>query len=112
MKKYLWLPTFSLILALVFGAAFRSGNARNILSGDLKLGEYACYGSGGTLLVGLGFRVQTGHRYTDLDDKSHGTFSVDGDKVTFHGGHLDGEVGQDLRDHKFRINSISCEPFK
>ena len=118
MKKYTLLMSFGLALTLLFGAAFRcssdnsGGNSNTTPSGDLKVGEYACYGSGGSILIGLGFKVLAGHRYTDLDNKNRGTFSLKDDTVTFHGGHLDGEVGQDLRDYKFRIHSASCEPFK
>jgi hypothetical protein len=83
-----------------------------VAAGGLKLGEYACYGSGGSILIGLGFKVLAGNRYTDLDGKEHGTFSISGDNVTFHGGHLDGQVGTNLRDYKFNIHSASCEPFK
>jgi hypothetical protein len=81
-------------------------------AGGLKLGDYACYGSGGSILIGLGFKVLAGNRYTDLDNKERGTFSISGDTVTFHGGHLDGQVGQNLKDYKFTIHSASCEPFK
>ena len=117
------LSIFGLVLMLLFGAAIKSaadktnnhgaapGNAASP-GGDLKLGEYACYGSGGQLLIGLGFKVLSGNRYTDLDNKEHGTFTIKDDTITFHGGHLDGEVGQNLKDYKFTIHSASCEPFK
>src|SRR5947207_11072737 len=104
MNRYPFLLGLGLTLTLLFGAAFTGGNARNIggsekpTSGDLKLGEYACYGSGGSILIGLGFKVQAGNHYTDLDGKEHGTFSISGDTVTFHGGHLDGQVGTSLKD--------------
>jgi hypothetical protein len=79
--------------------------------GGLKSGEYACFGSGGRILIGLGFKVQAGGRYTDLDGKNPGTYSVSGDQVTFRGGHLDGQTGRDLKDNKFRVGTMaSCEP--
>ena len=117
MNRHPLLLSLGLTVTLLFGAAFTGGTLRNSgpensTSGDLKLGEYACYGSGGSILIGLGFKVQAGNRYTDLDGKEHGTFSVSGDTVTFHGGHLDGQVGTGLKDYKFNIHSISCEPFK
>ncbi len=122
MKNHPVLLTFSLVLTLLFGAfkygADKSANARSLnggsytsASGGLKPGEYACYGSGGQLLIGLGFKVLSGNRYTDLDNKEHGTFSIAGDTVTFRGGHLDSQVGQNLKDYKFTIHSASCEPF-
>ena len=127
MKRNSILIVFGLTLILLFSAAFNFGSktvvADNggsvhredgmpISTGGLKLGEYACYGSGGQLLIGLGFKVVANNRYTDLDNKEHGTFSINDDTVTFHGGHLDGQVGTDLKDYKFNIHSVSCEPFK
>ena len=80
-------------------------------SGGLKTGEYACYGSGGRLLIGLGFKV-AGNGYTDLDGKSRGTFTVKGSEFAFRGGHLDGETGHDLKNSRFRLGTMaSCEPF-
>lgn len=80
--------------------------------GGLKLGEYACYGSGGRILAGLGFTVLSGNRFTDLDGGNAGTYSVNGSTVTFRGGHLDGQTGRDLRNYNFRIGAqASCEPF-
>ena len=108
----------SLVLAVVLGGALVGGsNHRAVASGTaiaggLKLGEYACYGSGGSVLIGLGFKVLAGNKYTDLDGKEHGTFSIADDTVTFHGGHLDGQIGKNLKDYKFTIHSASCEPFK
>jgi hypothetical protein len=78
----------------------------------LKVGEYACYGVGGRIMAGLGFKVLPGNRYTDLDGGNRGSFSVVGDTVRFRGGHLDGQVGRELRGHNFRIGAqASCEPF-
>lgn len=118
------MKTRSLIFILAFvllGGAALNTAARKInkpvaynltgSAGSLKLGEYACYGSGGQVLIGLGFKVLAGNRYTDLDNKEHGTFTISGDSVTFRGGHLDGQVGQNLKDFKFTIHSASCEPF-
>jgi hypothetical protein len=78
----------------------------------LKAGEYACYGSGGRLMVGLGFKVLSRNRYTDLEDDNAGSFSVDGTNVTFHDGHLDGETGRNLRGHSFTLgDQAECEPY-
>ena len=79
---------------------------------SLKVGEYACYGSGGRIMAGLGFKVLAGNRYTDLDGRNAGTFSASGDSVSFRGGHLDGQSGRNLRGHSFTIGSrAGCEPF-
>lgn len=120
MKLRPLLIAFALALTLHFGAAFKSGHNQraaaftstpSTFSGGLKMGEYACYGSGGQVLIGLGFKVLAGNRYTDLDAKEFGTFRISDDTVTFSGGHLDGQVGKNLHDYKFNISSASCEPF-
>lgn len=81
-------------------------------SSALTTGEYAWYGSGGALLIGLGFKVVASGKYTDLDRKSTGTFTVQGNSITFHGGHLDGQTGRNVRGNKFVLGSmVSCEPF-
>ncbi len=78
----------------------------------LKIGEYACYGSGGRPMIGLGFKVLPGNRYTDLDNKNPGTFAISGGNVTFKGGHLGGQVGRELKGTSFRIGAqASCEPW-
>lgn len=64
--------------------------------GSLRLGEYMCVGSGGRILIGLGFRVTGAGRYTDLHGGNAGSFSVSGGTVTFRGGHLDRQVGRDI----------------
>jgi hypothetical protein len=78
----------------------------------LKVGEYACYGSGGRILAGLGFEVLPGNRYTDLEDDNEGSFSISGTTVTFRGGHLGGQTGRDLRGHSFTLGAqAECEPY-
>ncbi len=70
MKNRSLMLTLVLALSLLFGAAFKcsvdktgsnsgSGDrgSRTSASGGLKPGEYACYGSGGQILIGLGFKV-------------------------------------------------------
>jgi hypothetical protein len=76
----------------------------------LRVGEYACYGSGGTILAGFAFQVLLGGRYADLDNADSGTYGVDA--VTFSGGHLDGTEGRELNRGNFRIGrQATCEPF-
>jgi hypothetical protein len=78
----------------------------------LKVGEYACYGSGGRILAGLGFKVLPGNRYTDLEGGNAGSFSVSGATVTFRGGHLGGQTGRDMRGHSFTLGTqAECEPY-
>ena len=79
---------------------------------QLKTGEYACYGSGGRILAGLGFKVLSGGRYTDLDNKEKGSFSVQGDKVLFKGGHMGDMEGRNLRKNSFVLGKMAtCEPY-
>ena len=79
-------------------------------AGTLKTGEYACYGFGGQIMAGLGFKVTGRGRYTDLEGGNSGTFSVNGSTVTFRGGHLDGQTGRELTANGFRIGmQANCE---
>jgi hypothetical protein len=127
MKRHSSLASLCLALALLFGAAFKCGSDNRPIggdgpsinggppapsSGDLKVGEYACYGFGGQLLIGLGFKVLPGNRYTDLDNRDSGTFSIEDDVIRFHGGHLDGQFGRYLGNNKLTIRTASCAPFK
>lgn len=81
-------------------------------SDGLRLGEYACYGSGGRILAGFGFKVLAGGRYTDMDATSSGAFKIEGDTLKFRGGHLDGTAGRALNKGNFRIGAqATCEPF-
>ncbi len=75
----------------------------------LRAGEYACAGSGGTILIGLGFLLNADGTYTDLDRKSSGRAVFEGNSVKFVGGHLNGYVGTNVRGGtNFEIHSISC----
>jgi len=78
----------------------------------LKVGEYACYGVGGRIMIGLGFKVLPGNRYTDLEGLNPGSFSITGDTVKFRSGHLNGKPGRNLRGHSFTIGTqAECEPY-
>lgn len=80
-------------------------------SSQVPTGEWACYGSGGRLLIGLGFRIEANGQYTDLDRKSRGTYTVQSGTISFKGGHLDGQTGQNFRGNKFQLGQIGCETF-
>ena len=83
--------------------------------GTLHLGEYACYGTGGSLLVGMGFHLKPGGKYHDLDGGGAGTYHYDAHEATiaFRGGFLDGEVGRQVRNTGFQLTStIHCEPWR
>jgi hypothetical protein len=71
-----------------------------------------CYGSGGRIMIGLGFRVVGPGRYTDLDGKNRGSFSVSGAMVRFIGGHLGGQVGATSLQPVLTIGAqAGCEPY-
>ena len=79
---------------------------------SLRVGEYACYGSGSQIMAGLGFKVLPGGRYTDLDGKNPGTYSISGTNITFHGGHMESVKGWELKGHNFRVGAQAvCSPF-
>jgi hypothetical protein len=54
-------------IAAAFALSITSAFAAEIAG--LKTGEYACYGSGGRILMGFGFKVAPGNRYNDLDSQ-------------------------------------------
>ncbi len=89
--------------------AFLAWAAAPAAAAELKPGEYACAGSGGRILIGLGFKLNADGSYTDLDGKSAGRVAFSGSSVTFTGGHLNGYVGTNVRGGtNFEIHSISC----
>jgi hypothetical protein len=98
-----WRPALCLAVAFFMFAAVPASAA------SLRPGEYACAGSGGTLLIGLGFRLRADGSYTDLDGKSAGRVVFSGSTVKFVGGHLNGYVGTNVRGGtNFEIHMISC----
>ena len=98
-----WRAAALFILVCVAGAAEPAAAA------GLRAGEYACAGSGGTILIGLGFKLKGDGTYTDLDGKTSGRAVFEGSSVRFVGGHLDGQTGRNVRGGtNFEINMISC----
>jgi len=81
----------------------------------LPTGEWACYGAGGRLLIGLGFRLQAGGTYTNLDNRNKGTYNYQAaaGTIAFSGGHLAGQTGRNYHNHHFDLSStVGCEPFR
>jgi hypothetical protein len=89
-------------------ATLASFAAMPATAAGLQAGEYACSGSGGTILIGLGFKLRADGSYTDLDGKNSGRVVYEGSGLRFVGGHLDGQRGSNIRGNSFQINSISC----
>jgi hypothetical protein len=95
--------------ACLFVALLASAAVAPASAAGLRAGEYACAGSGGTILIGLGFKLQANGTYTDLDGTTSGRVVFSGSNVRFIGGHLDGYVGTNVRGGtNFEIHSISC----
>ncbi|WP_146151850.1 hypothetical protein [Ahniella affigens] len=83
-------------------------------AGSIVLGEYACYGTGGRLMAGMGFELDDDGSYVDLDGERGGDWEHDEASATiqFSGGFLDGQTGSDVSATGFTIsNTVSCEPF-
>jgi len=98
-------PVAPVGMAAATPAAGSSGSA-------LRQGEWACYGSGGRALIGLGFKITSGSTYTDLDNKSRGTYNYNSGAgtITFNGGHLAGQVAKAVGGNRFNIGTTTCQP--
>jgi hypothetical protein len=82
---------------------------------ELHVGEWACYGTGGRLMTGMGFRLQPNGGYVDLDNRRAGRYSYNkaAATITFQGGFLDGQSGKSSKPNSFQIsNTVSCEPWR
>jgi hypothetical protein len=84
-------------------------------AGNLYLGEYACYGTGGRMMAGMGFHLKTGGKYDDPDRGRAGTYDYDAGEstISFHGGFLDGQTGSHVTNRGFQLSStVNCEPWR
>jgi len=82
---------------------------------SLYIGEYACYGTGGRLMAGMGFTLLNGGNYYDLDKRRGGKFTYNAQKATisFSGGFLGGQTGKNVTATGFQLsNTVYCEPWK
>jgi hypothetical protein len=107
----------SIPLATLQGTAAAAGKPAPAAPGQIELhiGEWACYGTGGRLMAGMGFRLQPGGGYVDLDGKRAGryTHNKSAGSIAFQGGFLDGQTGRDLKGQSFNLsNTVSCEPWR
>lgn len=81
----------------------------------LYIGEYACYGTGGGLMAGMGFTLKPNGTYVDLDNRRGGTYTYNAQNATisFKGGFLSGQTGKNVKQTGFQIsNTVSCEPWR
>lgn len=92
-----------------------SGKQPTPAGSKLYVGEYASYGTGGRLLVGLGFVLKEGGMYHDLDGQRGGRYAYDATAatITFQGGFMDGQVGRAVTVTGFQLSpTIRCEPWR
>lgn len=83
-------------------------------SGTMVLGEYACYGTGGRMMTGMGFVLDDDGTYVDLDGERGGDWEYDegNASIQFADGFLDGQTGTGVTASGFQISStVSCEPY-
>lgn len=82
---------------------------------DLYMGEWACYGTGGRLMAGMGFILERGGKYRDTDGERGGNYTYDSSAstITFRGGFLTGQTGRNVRNSEFQLSStVNCEPWR
>ncbi len=95
--------------------AAASSRSATAASGEIHIGEWACYGAGGSLLAGLAFHLQANGTYLDGDKKPAGRWTRDSaaGTIAFKGGHLDGEVARGVKPASITLGSqVGCEPWK
>ena len=84
-------------------------------AGQLYIGEYACYGTGGRLMAGMGFILLPGGKYYDVDKGRGGSYVYNAGTATisFVGGFLSGQKGKNVTMDGFQIsNTVRAEPWK
>jgi hypothetical protein len=82
--------------------------------GQLYVGEYACYGTMGRMMTGMGFRL-SGGRYADLDGKRGGSYAYNpaAGTIKFNGGFMSGQTGSNVTNAGFQVSStVNCEPWR
>lgn len=99
------------------GTAAPAGKPASTAPGQVEphIGEWACYGTGGRLLAGLGFHLQADGGYLDGDKKKSGRYTHNkaAGTIAFQGGFLDGQTGRGMKGQSFTLsNTVSCEPWR
>ncbi|MBI3147833.1 MAG: hypothetical protein HYZ17_04895 [Betaproteobacteria bacterium] len=95
--------------------ATKSTTAGTGTGGGSPQGEWACFGSGGRLMAGMGFVLKPGGKYTDSDGGRGGSYRHDAALATlsFRGGFLDGQIGRNVRARGLDLTrTVNCEPYR
>jgi len=82
---------------------------------DLYMGEWACYGTGGRLMAGMGFILGRAGKYTDTDGARGGSYTYNGgtSTIAFRDGFLGGQTGRNFRNNNFHLSAtVTCEPWR
>lgn len=105
----------SVPLSTLSGTSAPTGTPTAAPAAELHVGEWACYGTGGRLMAGMGFVLQPNGAYLDGDKKPAGRYTNNkaAATITFQGGFLDGQTGRNLKANNFQLsNTVSCEPWR
>ena len=92
-----------------------SGNTKPEITSKLYIGQYACYGTRGALLTGMGFTLFDNGTYADLDGKRAGKYQYNAtaSTINFIGGFLGGQTGKNVKTTGFQIsNTVNAEPWR
>ena len=79
------------------------------------LGQYACYGTGGRIMAGMGIVLKANGAYEDLDRARKGSYVHNAAAATlfFKGGFLDGQTGRNVKMTGFALSeTVNCEPWR
>ena len=90
-------------------------NGGTATESQLYVGEYACYGTGGRMMTGMGFILLSNGKYYDLDKKRDGSYSYNKQQATiqFTGGFLSGQKGTGVKQTGFKLsNTVNAEPYR
>lgn len=97
------------------GDSVQKKTADKSTGSQLYIGEYACYGTGGQMMTGMGFTLLPNGKYYDLDKQRGGSYVYNATNATisFKGGFLDGQVGKNVKNTGFQLsNTVNAEPWR
>jgi hypothetical protein len=85
------------------------------IAAKLYLGEWACYGTGGRLMAGMGFVLDRSGKYHDTQGARGGSYAYNAGSSTinFRGGFLSGQIGRNVTSGDMQISStVNCQPWR